>query len=257
MRINRILTSVFLLVLLTATVGFLLWHWSIWIFFIILMLFLSVKIYGSIFIDSNFYIQTKCHANRNRNAISITFDDGPKEINTERILDILKIKSIKATFFCIGKNMERLPSVTKRMDDEGHLIGNHSFEHGRFFDLQSASSMKEELSKTSSAIFKITSKKPKLFRPPYGITNPNLACAVNDGSYETIGWSIRSFDTISQNRNRLWKRITRNLKPGDIVLLHDYSDLTIELLPDFIDHVAAIGLKIVRLDELLNIKPYA
>jgi len=256
MRLSKIITVSFLCGALLSVAGFFLWQWPIWICLAILILFLCVKIYGSTFIDSNFYIRTSCHGNRSGNGIAITFDDGPMVANTERILDILKEKDIHATFFCIGKNILQTPSIAKRIDEEGHLIGNHSFEHGRFFDLQSTSSMKLELNKTDAVILNTIKKKPRFFRPPYGITNPNLARAVKEGSYETIGWSIRSLDTIIKDRNRLWRRITKNLKPGDIVLFHDYSDLTIELLPDFINHVSSTGLTIVRLDKLLNIKPY-
>lgn len=257
MQLNRIMSVSFLGGVLLSVAGSFLWQWPIWIIFAILILFLCVKIYGSVFIDSDFYIRTICHANRNENAIAITFDDGPMAGNTERILNILKEKGVQATFFCIGKNILQAPSIAKRIDEEGHLIGNHSFEHGKFFDLQSTSSMKLELNKTDAVILNTIKKKPRFFRPPYGITNPNLARAVKEGSYETIGWSVRSLDTVIKDRGRLWRRITKNLKPGDIVLFHDYSDLTIELLPDFINHVSSTGLTIVGLDKLLNIKPYA
>jgi peptidoglycan/xylan/chitin deacetylase (PgdA/CDA1 family) len=216
-----------------------------------------VKIYASVFIDSNFYIKTFCHGDRRENRIALTFDDGPMAGNTESILKILKEKNVRATFFCIGKHIEKSEGLAKQIDADGHIIGNHSYDHGRFFDLQSWKKMNEELTKTDAVIDRIISKKPLLFRPPYGVTNPNLAKAVKERGYQTIGWSVRSFDTVSKGKNCLWKRITRRLRGGDVVLFHDYSQNTIELLSEFIDHVSKVGLRIAPLDEVLNVKAYA
>jgi len=84
-----------------------------------------------------------------------------------------------------------------------------------------------------------------------------LASAVKRGGYKTIGWSIRSFDTVIKDSKVLMNRITRSLKGGDVILLHDYTDSTLEILPDLLDHIKKVGLKIVRVDQLLNEKAYA
>jgi peptidoglycan/xylan/chitin deacetylase (PgdA/CDA1 family) len=257
MLINRVVSIGFLLLLTLTGAGAFLWSRSLWVPLSILFLFLLTKIYGSIFIDSNFYIKTLCKGNRSGNSIAITFDDGPMSGSTDRVLKILKEKNVKATFFCIGKNVEGSEALLKQIDSEGHLIGNHSFEHRKFFDLQHSKAMQDELMKTDQAILKVIHKKPNLFRPPYGVTNPSLAKAVRKGSYQTVGWSVRSYDTISKNRNQLWNRVTKKLKAGDVVLFHDRCEITIDILPDFIDHVLKIGLKIAPLDQVLNIKPYA
>jgi peptidoglycan/xylan/chitin deacetylase (PgdA/CDA1 family) len=236
--------------------GAFIWNWSAWLAVGFLLFSIIVQVYGSVFINSGFFIRTICRGDKNQNAIALTFDDGPVSGKTERILEILKEKNVKASFFCIGKNVSTNETIAKQMDEEGHLIGNHSYHHGKWFDLQSKDSMHDELAQTDKAIFDAVKKYPAFFRPPYGITNPNLAGAVKQGSYETIGWSVRSFDTISKSKEKLWNRVTNNLKSGDIVLFHDYCDITIEMLPDFIDHVSKVGLKIVRLDELINKKPY-
>jgi peptidoglycan/xylan/chitin deacetylase (PgdA/CDA1 family) len=98
--------------------------------------------------------------------------------------------------------------------------------------------------------------KPRFFRPPYGVTNPNLARAIRKGSYVTMGWSVRSFDTITPDTEKLFNRVTKQLKGGDVILFHDYCESTIAILPRLLDHINNIGLKVVRLDELLNEKGY-
>lgn len=136
------------------------------------------------------------------------------------------------------------------------MIGNHSYWHGATFDLQSTRTIDKELRDTDEAIHQAVGVKPNLFRPPYGVTNPMVASAVRKGGYTTIGWSVRSFDTVIRDGEVLKKRITRSLKGGDVILLHDYSNTTLEILPALLDHIASIGLKIVRVDELLNQKAY-
>ena len=124
------------------------------------------------------------------------------------------------------------------------------------FDLQSADKIARELKDTDTVIEKVIHKKPNFFRPPFGVTNPMVAEAVKRRGYKTIGWSIRSFDTMTKNGGVLLDRVTRSLKGGDVILFHDYSATTLEILPDFLEEVAKLGLKIVRVDELLKEKAY-
>ena len=124
------------------------------------------------------------------------------------------------------------------------------------FDLQSADKISKELRDTDKAIEKVIHKKPNFFRPPYGVTNPMVATAVKKGGYKTIGWTVRSFDTMTKNGNVLLDRITKSLKGGDVILFHDYSAATVEILPAFLEEVTKLGLKIVRVDELLKEKAY-
>jgi len=97
----------------------------------------------------------------------------------------------------------------------------------------------------------------RFFRPPYGVTNPNLAKAIKAGNYHSIGWSVRSMDTVAKTEQKLLLKITTNLKSGDIVLLHDSVDITIQTLQKIIDAIKAKGFEIVRLDKLLNLEAYA
>jgi peptidoglycan/xylan/chitin deacetylase (PgdA/CDA1 family) len=101
------------------------------------------------------------------------------------------------------------------------------------------------------------SVKPLLFRPPYGVTNPNLAKAINRGNYIPVGWSVRSMDTVQRDPVKLLAKLQRELKPGAIYLFHDTSKSMLEILPAFLGWVKAGGYEIVRLDKMLNLKAYA
>jgi peptidoglycan/xylan/chitin deacetylase (PgdA/CDA1 family) len=117
--------------------------------------------------------------------------------------------------------------------------------------------MKAELLKTNDLIDSLIGKKMKFFRPPYGVTNPNLAKAITQLNFHSIGWNIRSMDTVVKVEQKLLSNIIPKLKPGSIVLLHDTAQITIANLQTIIDAIKAQGFTIVRLDKLINIEPYA
>jgi len=188
--------------------------------------------------------------------IAVTFDDGPAGTKTGHILDLLKENNIQAAFFCIGRKMPGNEGLLKRMSQEGHIIGNHSYSHHHFFDLYSSRKMLNELVQTSRDCSAITGHSPRFFRPPYGVTNPNLKKAVLQGGFISIGWSIRSFDTFIRNEERLLNNILKALKPGAILLLHDTSEATIAILPRLLKGIGDKGYGIVRLDKMINLNPY-
>ena len=226
------------------------YSWLILLAFI--LLFITGLVLGSIKICSNFYIKTICRGFANKNAISITFDDGPNQNITPKILDILKENGIKAFFFCIGKNAEQNIELIKRIDSEGHIIGNHTYSHSNNFDLFSSSKMKNEITKTNYTIQNIINKEVKYFRPPYGVTNPNLAKALKKTNLITIGWSLRSLDTTSKGDiSNTLKRLEK-IKAGDIVLLHDRLVEAPDILKKFIEIVRNKKFEFVRLDEFIQ-----
>ncbi|MDB5228967.1 MAG: polysaccharide deacetylase family protein [Bacteroidota bacterium] len=214
-------------------------------------------VYGAIKIQANFFMTSINETKTNKKQIALTFDDGPLENKTNLILDILKNNNIHAAFFCIGSQIEKHPSLLLRMHNEGHIIGNHSYSHHFFFDLKSVKEMQNELMKTGDIIEQNIHKRTRFFRPPYGVTNPNLARAVRSGNYYSIGWSRRSMDTVVKTEQKLLRNITGKLKAGDIVLLHDTAIITVQNLQGIIDVIKNKGFEIVRLDKLLNIEAYA
>lgn len=253
-RVVNIVFAVILLIMVAYDWGF---NFSFWWYGLLLMIYLNIQAFGASVLSAEFFLPVKYQGDPNSNKIAITFDDGPIPVMTEKVLDVLTTYKVPAAFFCIGNRVHDYPGLTKRIHESGHLIGNHSYWHGAMFDLQSADKISKELRDTDAAIEKVIHKRPNFFRPPYGVTNPMVATAVRKGGYKTIGWTIRSFDTMTKNGNDLLERVTKSLKGGDVILFHDYSAATLEMLPKFLDQVAKLGLKIVRVDELLKEKAYA
>ncbi|HET6244626.1 MAG: polysaccharide deacetylase family protein [Bacteroidetes bacterium] len=216
----------------------------------------AILFFGSYYIGSGFHIPIICKAYTDQREVALTFDDGPVEKNTSIILDILKKNNIQAAFFCIGKRMNINNSLVHRINEEGHIIGNHSYSHHFFFDLFSKNKMLGELRETNKIAQAIIHKNLALFRPPYGVTTPVLAKAIKQGGLTPIGWSLRSMDTTIKDKNRLVNKINNNIKPGDVLLMHDSADVTAECLQEIIDSVSRKGFKFVRLDRLLKIQAY-
>ncbi len=216
-----------------------------------------ILIYGSISIQSNFFVPSISYSKIEKKQVALTFDDGPKQGKTDLILNILKKNNIEAAFFCIGNNIKQNPELLKKLDLNGHIIGNHSFNHHFFFDLLSEEKMILELKQTHKIIKEQIDKDVLLFRPPYGVTNPNLANAISKLQYQSIGWSLRTMDTSTKLEQKLVSKIESNLKSGDIILLHDTVELTVMSLQKIIDVIKNKGFEIIRLDKLLNIKAYA
>ena len=104
---------------------------------------------------------------------------------------------------------------------------------------------------------KIAGLKPVLFRPPYGVTNPNLKKAIISGGYTPVGWSVRSMDTVTKDEKKLLSKVTEGIKPGAVFLFHDTCNITLNVLPSFLEEVKKRGYQVVPLDKLLHLKSYA
>lgn len=250
--INIIFSLIFFIVVVTDVFG----HVAGWMYAAPLFIYVALQVYGSFHLSAGFFIPVIARATHAGNAIALTFDDGPVAGKTDKLLDILRTHNVRAAFFCIGHRVKEHSALVQRINREGHLLGNHSYWHGKTFDLQSSGKIAKELKETDLIIRQHTGVEPRFFRPPYGVTNPMVADAIKSGHHITIGWSVRSLDTVIKDSSRLLKRIKSQLKAGDIVLFHDHSDSMLEILPALLDHVSQLGLKIVRLDELLNEKAY-
>ncbi len=222
----------------------------------LLLIYVGVLFCGSYFIRLGFFLKSICSGPSSEKCIAISFDDGPAGEKTDRILDCLKENQAQAAFFCIGKNITGREIQLNRIIKEGHLIGNHSFSHHRFFDLFSAGKMLADMKQMSASCQSTTGYTPRFFRPPYGVTNPNLKKAITRGGFISIGWSIRSFDTVVRNESQLLKKILSSLKPGAILLLHDTQEITVRILPQLLEGIREMGYRVKRLDKLINLNPY-
>jgi peptidoglycan-N-acetylglucosamine deacetylase len=220
------------------------------------IIYLALIIYGSTVIQSNFHAPIYCHANVSEKEIALSFDDGPNPEFTPQVLSTLAQFNAPATFFVIGKSIPGNENILQQMDAKGHSIGNHSYTHSFYVDFKSVHGFKHELNRTTETVFNIIGKRMKLFRPPYGVTTPNLVKASNLLNYHIIGWSIRSFDTTADSAQVITRRVQTQIKPGAIILFHDTSDKTIQVLKQTLSFAKENGYKIVSVEQLLKIQAY-
>lgn len=229
-------------------------------FYVYPLLFVAwslIVFWGCINVSSGFFIPIVCKAATDKKEIAISFDDGPATNYTKGILEVLQHENVKATFFCIGNRIAGNEDILRQIQHEGHLIGNHSYSHHFWFDMYSAKKMQDDLEQMDKAMFKAIGLKPKLFRPPYGVTNPNLKKAIIKGGYIPVGWSVRSMDTMAKDEKKLLEKINTGIQPGAVFLFHDTCRITLNVLPEFIQEVKKRGYNIIPLDKLLALKPYA
>lgn len=226
-------------------------HTGIWLYLCIIIAFAGSLAYGAINISSNYFCSVLCSAETDENEIALTFDDGPDAEVTPAVLDVLKKHNVKAAFFAIGMKAEENPGLIRKIDDEGHIVGSHSYSHDFWFDLFSSQKMITDLEKAESVLNQILNKKIRMFRPPYGVTNPPLARALKKMKYQIIGWSLRSKDTVLR-RDRLFERLIKRVKPGDIIIFHDTKENTPAVLDKFIIFALENNFSFERADRLLK-----
>ncbi|RYY64838.1 MAG: polysaccharide deacetylase family protein [Chitinophagaceae bacterium] len=231
-------------------------HVSWVVYFTMILLYSLLLFYGSAYVASGFYMKVISRGATGLNQIAISFDDGPADQFTGKILDLLAEQDVPAAFFCIGKNIEGREEIIRRLVSSGHIIGNHSYGHHFWFDMYGATKMTADLQQMSKAVQDVTGLRPRLFRPPYGVTNPNLAKAVRDTDLVAVGWNIRSMDTVIKDPEKLLVKVRKAVKPGAIILFHDTSEATFLMLKAFIEGVREQGYELVRLDKLINTAPY-
>lgn len=219
-------------------------------------IFIMNLIYGSFNIRSNYHLKSINDGPQDDNRIALTFDDGPTEF-TPGVLDLLMEKNAKATFFCIGSSLDANTEIAKRAYAEGHHLANHSYNHGRGFDFASKSTIAKEIQETNYLLRKIVGASPKWFRPPYGVTNPNIKKVLEQMKMISIGWSNRSLDTLKEAPEKVVQRVMSKVKGGDIVLFHDSHDRISPILEQFLNEIEKTEFKIVPLEELIDEKAYS
>jgi len=183
--------------------------------------------------------------------IAMTFDDGPSPETTPRLLDILKQRNIKATFFMIGQNAERNPTIVQRILAEGHEIGNHSWTHPQLSKLPD-DRVTDEINKTQAAIKSASGYTPVLLRPPYGaITARQKDWIEKQFGLSVIMWSVDPFDWKRPGASVIEQRILAGARPGAIILSHDIHKQTVDAMPATLDALAEKGFKFVTVSQLI------
>ena len=229
-----------------------------WLYFLLAILWLAVTTIGSFHIRWNYHLKSlNSNPSTQKNQVSLTFDDGPNPEFTPQFLVLLKKYNAKATFFCIGKNIKENPLLFQDILAQGHTVGNHTYSHSNGFGFFPAEKVVGELRQTNRLAKKISGLEMKLYRPAFGVTNPNIAKALQVTKLHSIGWNIRTLDTTKSSEETILKRITNTICKGDVVLLHDSSIKSVRVLERLLLFLQANQLESVTVDQLLEIEAYA
>lgn len=187
-------------------------------------------------------------------AVAMTFDDGPHATFTPRLLDILKERNIKATFYVVGKCAKAYPHIIRRILEEGHEIGNHTWDH-KALNSMSDQQVRNELQMTEDAVFEASGYRMRSMRPPYGATNLRLnQMWFKEFGYPTMMWSVDPLDWKNRNSATVTSRIVSNVHKGAIILAHDIHGTTVNAMPSTLDQILAKGYRFLTVGQLLNLE---
>jgi len=192
--------------------------------------------------------------------VAITIDDGPDPDITPRVLAVLEEHNAKATFFCIGRQVQRYAELAREIVSRGHAVENHSQRHLHNFSLMGPRGLADEIGRAQESITGVTGIRPLFFRAPAGLRNPFLDPVLARLDLQLASWTRRGFDTVRRDAASVLDKLTRNLGGGDILLLHDGhaarnrsgQPIVLEVLPRLLGAVAAARLRPVTLRSALT-----
>jgi peptidoglycan/xylan/chitin deacetylase (PgdA/CDA1 family) len=179
--------------------------------------------------------------------VAITFDDGPNPAHTERLLDGLAERNVTATFFLIGSEVAEYPEIVKRMSEEGHLIGNHTYEHVDLCGVDEAQ-VKWQVEQTNDAIYEVTGERPVYIRPPYGSWSRSMEEAT--GMLEVL-WTVDPRDWDCDDTGVLIERVLEQVENDSIILFHDASASSVDAALSVVDILTERGYEFVGANEIL------
>jgi peptidoglycan/xylan/chitin deacetylase (PgdA/CDA1 family) len=248
-RFHKILIVALLLCVVTFAFG------QFILFGLTIFVFLTVFGLGVALPQLSLFGPFVCRGDDSRRRVALTFDDGPDARSTPVLLDFLREAKVYVAFFCVGDRVAANPGLAARIVSDGHLLENHSYAHSNFTNFFSVSQLKTELERTQAVMEKNSGATPKFFRPPMGLSNPRIFKAAKNLNLKVIGWSVRSFDTILSNPQKIVAQIARRLEPGAIILLHDGNipaERLVTTVKMLLANLRELDYEVVRLDELLK-----
>lgn len=186
--------------------------------------------------------------------VAMTFDDGPHPSLTPKLLDILKAKNIKCTFFVIGENAKAYPNIIRRIIAEGHEIAAHTYTHCSLTS-RSDDQIRSELKRSEEVLMAAANYRPQLIRPPYGAINTRIKQLMfSEFGYSTIMWSVDPQDWRRPGVSVVTSRLVNGAHPGAIMLAHDIHPPTIQAMPAMFDQLLAKGYQFVTVSQLMNME---
>jgi peptidoglycan/xylan/chitin deacetylase (PgdA/CDA1 family) len=194
-----------------------------------------------------------------RPEVALTFDDGPNDLYTPRILDVLKHYDIQATFFCIGLQIQSYPEITRRIHKEGHRIENHTWSHPYLSSLPS-SDVPWQLARMAGTLQKVTGTQTCFFRPPYAACNAEILLEARASGFISTLWSVDPYDWDQPGTEQIVQRVLHQTQNGAIILLHDGGgdrSQTVEALPLIIEQLLDSRFSFVPLRRLVEELPFS
>jgi len=189
--------------------------------------------------------------------VALTIDDGPDPLVTPQVLELLDRFDCKATFFCIGERVAAHADLAREIVRRGHQLENHTQHHFNYFSLLGPEGMRREIDQAQAAIATVAGVRPRYFRAPAGLRNPFLEAVLCSADLQLVSWARRGFDTVTRDPQLILARLTRNLRAGDILLLHDGhaartadgSAVILKVLPELLAAFTRAGLRPVTLGK--------
>jgi peptidoglycan/xylan/chitin deacetylase (PgdA/CDA1 family) len=213
--------------------------------------------YATYAVRSQWLGPTHWRGRADTDSVALTFDDGPSE-DTERVLDVLAARGLRAAFFMVGRQVELFPRTARRVAEAGHEIGNHSYSHPIYL-YRGARETRRQLELTQAVIAGVTGVRARLARPPCGVRTPAYFRAARELGLQTVQWTLAGFDWKRRPPSRIARDVLRRAEAGSIILLHDgdsenRSDrsATVAALPLIVEGLKEKGLRVAPLSQLLG-----
>lgn len=200
-------------------------------------------------VRSGIYLPKLIRGDADDRLLALTFDDGPHPGKTEKLLSLLAKENVKATFFVVGKMVERYPELLKRIDAAGHTIGNHTFSHVTLTKIPD-NEVRAEYEACNDVVEHVIHKRMRLCRPPGGDYDREVIKAATEQGLTTVLWTDDPGDYASPGTHTIESKTLERLSNGGIILLHDGVGQTLQVLPQIIDYARRRGYRFVTLDEL-------
>ena len=225
---------------------------------LLLTAYLILLILGVSVLKLNFFVAAVCRGDSTTKHVALTFDDGPDPAATPDLLEVLSRHKIKATFFPVGTKIRDDPEMIKRIDQGGHILGNHSFKHVWWTNFLISGALDREIRMAQEAIDAAIGRVPAYFRPPMGLTNPHLRKALKRHGLSVIGWDVRPFDTTA-SAEKVIKRVLQKIRNGSIIALHDTGREPAELASltdELVTRIKEQEYTFSGLEELTGVRAY-
>ena len=215
--------------------------------------------FQSMWPTSQVYGRTFIGMERGSPYLALTYDDGPNDPWTLRLLEVLDRHSVKATFFVLGRFAQQKPEIVRALAAAGHVIGNHSWDHPRLIFASNAE-LRRQLEQTQSAIFDACGVTPTLFRPPFGGRRPGTLSAIRELGLEPIMWNVTCYDWRPTSGDKVFAHARRQIQGGDVILMHDGDQRamgadrrhSVEATDRIVKRYKAEGLQFVTIPEMME-----